>query len=165
METAMYERIVLAYDGTKEGLIALREGALLAKRFQAEVFILSVVPDNDRVALADTLYVDFVGAQVEGYRALLDHARQVSEQLGLKPVTRLVTGEPAVQISAFAKEVRADLVVLGHQKRSLFQRWWSGSSGAYVSDLVDCSVLVGRHNISSEAFEAELIGQVELLVG
>ena len=79
----MYERIVLAYDGTKEGLIALREGALLAKRFQAEVFILSVVPDNDRVALADTLYVDFVGAQVEGYRALLDHARQVSEQLGL----------------------------------------------------------------------------------
>ncbi len=159
----MYERIVLAYDGTKEGLIALREGALLAKRFQAEVFILSVVPDNDRVALADTLYVDFVGAQVEGYRALLDHARQVSEQLGLKPVTRLVTGEPAVQISAFAKEVRADLVVLGHQKRSLFQRWWSGSSGAYVSDLVDCSVLVGRHNISAEAFEAELIGRVELL--
>ena len=159
----MYERIVLAYDGTKEGLIALREGALLAKRFQAEVFILSVVPDNDRVALADTLYVDFVGAQVEGYRALLDHARQVSEQLGLKPVTRLVTGEPAVQISAFAKEVSADLVVLGHQKRSLFQRWWSGSSGAYVSDLVDCSVLVGRHNISAEAFETELIGQVELL--
>ena len=159
----MYERIVLAYDGTKAGLIALREGALLAKRFQAEVFILSVVPDNDRVALADTLYVDFVGAQVEGYRALLDHARQVSEQLGLKPVTRLVTGEPAVQISAFAKEVKADLVVLGHQKRSLFQRWWSGSSGTYVSDLVDCSVLVGRHNISAEAFEAELIGEVELL--
>ena len=57
----------------------------------------------------------------------------------------------------------ADLVVLGHQKRSLFQRWWSGSSGAYVSDLVDCSVLVGRHNISAEAFEAELIGRVELL--
>jgi nucleotide-binding universal stress UspA family protein len=159
----MYERIVLAYDGTKQGLIALREGALLAKRFQAQVFILSVVPDNDRVALADTLYVDFVGAQVEGYRALLDHARQVSEQLGLKPVTRLVTGEPAVQISAFAREVNADLVVLGHQKRSMFQRWWSGASGAYVSDLVDCSVLVGRHNISSEAFEAELIGQVELL--
>ncbi len=159
----MYERIVLAYDGTKEGLIALREGALLAKRFQAQVFILSVVPDTDRVALADTLYVDYVGAQVEGYRGLLEHARQVSEQLGLKPVTRLVSGEPAVQISAFAREVQADLVVLGHQRRSLFQRWWSGASGAYVSDLVDCSVLVGRRQISAEAFEAELVGDVELL--
>ena len=159
----MYERIVLAYDGTKEGLIALREGALLAKRFQAQVFILSVVPDTDRVALADTLYVDYVGAQVEGYRGLLEHARQVSEQLGLKPVTRLVSGEPAVQISAFAREVKADLVVLGHQRRSLFQRWWSGASGAYVSDLVDCSVLVGRRQISAEEFEAELVGDVELL--
>ena len=27
----MYKRILLAYDGTEEGALALREGALLAK--------------------------------------------------------------------------------------------------------------------------------------
>ena len=27
----MYERILLAFDGTREGAVALREGALLAK--------------------------------------------------------------------------------------------------------------------------------------
>ena len=38
----MYKRILLAYDGSREGLVALREGALLAKRQGARVFLLSV---------------------------------------------------------------------------------------------------------------------------
>ena len=33
----MYRKILLAYDGTLEGAIALREGAILAKQCGAEV--------------------------------------------------------------------------------------------------------------------------------
>ena len=39
----MYQRILLAYDGSIEGRTALREGALLARRFNAQVFVLSVI--------------------------------------------------------------------------------------------------------------------------
>jgi len=80
----------------------------------------------------------------------------VLKQLGFDPVARLVVGEPAPQIGAFAKEIDADLVVLGHRRRSFIERWWSGGAGAFVTDHVTCSVLVGRNPISDEAFEAEL---------
>jgi hypothetical protein len=40
----MYRKVMLAYDGSLEGAVALREGAILAKKCGAEVFLLSVVP-------------------------------------------------------------------------------------------------------------------------
>lgn len=152
----MYERILLAYDGSREGLVALREGALLAKRFGARVFLLSVLPESPGARLAEGLSGDVVGQQLTSYKALLARGVEVLKQLGLDPVARLVIGEPAPQIGAYAAEIDADLVVLSHRRQNLIQRWWSGSTGAYISDNVNCSVLVGRNNISDEAFAAAL---------
>ncbi len=152
----MYERILLAYDGSREGLIALREGALLARRCKAQVFLLSVLPETEGLRMAEGVYGDVVGQQINTYKALLERGVAVAKQLGLEPVAKLVVGEPAPQIGAFAREVRADLVVLGHRRQNLLQRWWSGGTGAYISDHVTCSVLIGRKAISDEAFEAEL---------
>lgn len=152
----MYQRILLAYDGSREGLIALREGALLAQRCGASVFLLSVLPETGGARVAEAVYGGVVAQQVDSYKALLARGEAVLKQLGLTPVTRLVIGEPAPQIGAFAKEIAADLVVLGHRRRSAIERWWSGGTGAYVSDYITCSLLLGRNVISDEAFEAEL---------
>ena len=154
----MYERILLAYDGSREGLIALREGALLAKRCGAHVFLLSVLPESPGARLAEGVSGDVVGQQLASYKALLARGVEVLKQLGLEPNARLVIGEPAPQIGAFATEIDADLVVVSHRRQNLLQRWWSGATGAYISDYVDCSVLIGRNTISDEAFEAELHG-------
>jgi nucleotide-binding universal stress UspA family protein len=78
------------------------------------------------------------------------------KQLGLDPVARLTVGEPVKVICAFAKEVDADLVVVGHQKKGLLDRWWSGSTGAYLSDYISCSLLIARNQITDEAFAAEI---------
>jgi nucleotide-binding universal stress UspA family protein len=152
----MYSRILLAYDGTREGAIALREGALLAKQSGAKVFVLSVLPETEGVLMAEGVYGDVVGQQMEEYRGVLDRGVAVLRRLGVDPVAKLVVGEPAPCIGAYAKEVKADLVVLGHRRQTLLQRWWSGGTGAYISDHVTCSVLVARNAISDEAFEAEL---------
>jgi nucleotide-binding universal stress UspA family protein len=155
----MYERILLAYDGTREGLIALREGALLAKQFRARVFLLSVLPESPGARLAEGLSGDVVGQQLASYKALLARGVEVLTQLGLEPVARLVVGEPAPQIGAYAAEIGADLVVLSHRRQNLIQRWWSGSTGAYISENVTCSVLIGRNTISDEAFAEALQGK------
>src|ERR1700753_1970914 len=154
----MYRRILLAYDGTREGIVALREGALLAKRCGSAVFLLSVLPEMEGVRTIDGPFGDVVGQQIETYKALLQRGAAVLKRLGLEPEAKLVIGEPAPQIGAFAAHIGADLVVLGHRRQNLLQRWWSGSTGAYISDHVSCSVLVGRNAISDEAFEAELQG-------
>jgi nucleotide-binding universal stress UspA family protein len=152
----MYSRILLAYDGSREGLIALREGALLAKRCGAQVFLLSVLPASSGLQMAEGVYPGAINQQVSSYKELLARGVTVLKQLGLNPVAKLVVGEPAPQIGMFAKEIGADLVVLGHRPQSLMQRWWSGASGGYVSEHVGCSLLVGRKSVSDEAFEAEL---------
>jgi nucleotide-binding universal stress UspA family protein len=152
----MYRRILLAYDGSREGLIALREGALLARTCGARVFLLSVLPETGGTRMAENVYGGAVAHQIDTYKALLTRGVEALRQLGFEPVARLVVGEPAPQIGAFAKEIGADLVVLGHRKRNILERWWSGGAGAYITDYVGCSVLVGRNPISDEAFEAEL---------
>jgi nucleotide-binding universal stress UspA family protein len=152
----MYRKIVLAYDGTREGLIALREGALIAKHFHAEVHLLAVIPENDGMRIAAGVHGGAATPEVGPYKTLLDQAAATAERLGLKPIPKLAIGEPVPVIGAYAKRIGADLVVLGHRRQNLLQRWWSGSSGAYVSDIVECSVLVGRMPISDEDFKAEL---------
>ena len=53
----MYERILLAYDGSVEGRAALKEGALLARQDKAQVFLLSVVATSGALMAASSLLV------------------------------------------------------------------------------------------------------------
>jgi nucleotide-binding universal stress UspA family protein len=156
----MYKRVLLAYDGSVEGRTALREGALLARHCGAEVFLLSVVVDSNAVLLAAAAQV---GAyiQVDDFTEVLNEGIARLRQLGFDPVAKLVRGEPAEEIGNFAKQIGADLIVVGHRRQSAFDRWWSGPKGAYLMDYTDCSLLVARNVISDEDMKTALptIGQ------
>jgi nucleotide-binding universal stress UspA family protein len=152
----MYDKILLAYDGTLEGAVALREGAILAKHCGAAVFLLSVAPDSPGVQLAEGVQAGAVAYHTDRYREVLERGLARLTRLGMKPVGRLAVGDPAKAIGAYAREVGADLVVVGHQKRNMLERWWSGPSGAYISDFIVCSLLIARNAVSDEAFEAQM---------
>jgi nucleotide-binding universal stress UspA family protein len=153
----MYNRIVLAYDGTLEGRTALREGALLARGCGAQVFLLAVVSGSAGIAIADGLAGGVaVERQISDFEEILQEGVMRLRQMGMNPVAKLVMGEPAAVIGKFAKEIGADLVVVGHQKQSLLSRWWSGSTGAYILDNVNCSLLVARKVMSEQEFNALL---------
>ncbi len=150
----MYKSILLAYDGSMEGALALREGALLARTCGAKVVLLSVIPNTTGgVEIAEGVGGAFT-EQIDGYKDLLRQAVAWLKQRGLEPVARLVIGDPAQIIGAVAKEVAADLVVVGHQRKSFLSRWWSGSTQVYLSDHVSCSILIACNPTSDEAFEA-----------
>lgn len=151
----MYKRIVLAYDGTLEGRTALREGALLAKHSGAKVFLLSVVAESPGTLMAEGAYAGGVRG-LDVYRQLLEEGLARMRGFGLDAVARLVTGEPATQIGAYAKEVKADLVVVGHRRLKLIERWWSGSLGANLLEYTQCSLLVSRNALSEEDIAAEM---------
>ena len=152
----MYKRILLAYDGSVEGRTALREGALLARQCGAEVFLLSVLVDPGAFLLAEVAIAG-VAVQVEDdFMEVLNEGVARLKQLGFDPIAKMVKGEPAREIGNFAKEVGADLIVVGHRRQNAFDRWWSGPKGAYLMDYTDCSLLVARHFISDEDMKAAL---------
>ena len=152
----MFRRILLAYDGSLEGAVALREGALLAKKCSARVFILSVIPESAGVHIAGGVHGGVFAHQMTTYEAVLQRGIVRLKQLGFEPTGKLVNGEPTREIGKYAKEVRADLVVVGHRRKSMLDRWWSGGSGAYISDYLHCSLLIARNAISDEEFETEV---------
>jgi nucleotide-binding universal stress UspA family protein len=166
-ETQMYRRVLLAYDGSLEGRIALREGALLAKQWGAKVFLLAVAPDSAGMHLAEGVCPGGTAGQQERYGAVLEGGVARLKAIGLDPVARFVKGQPVHEIQAFAREVDADLIVVGHQPQKFLDRWWSGSADVYLVDNTHCSVLVARNSVSDQAFEAELqrFGQTPDLEG
>jgi len=150
----MYKRILLAYDGSLEGRTALREGALLARQCGAEVFLLSVIVDTGTLLLAE---VGLTGASIhteDDYMDILNEGVTRLRKLGFSPMAKLVRGQPAEEIGNFARQIEADLIVVGHRRQSVFDRWWSGPKGAYLMDYTDCSLLVARNVVSDEAVEA-----------
>jgi nucleotide-binding universal stress UspA family protein len=152
----MYSRILLAYDGSLEGRAALREGALMALKFQAQVFLLSVITPSAGIEVAESTYPGPVGRRHEHFQTVLDDGVARLKGLGLTVDAELVSGDPARYIGACARRIGADLVVVGHRRKTLLERWWSGPSGAYLSDLLSCSLLISRNAMREEAFQTAL---------
>ena len=100
--------------------------------------------------------VTLAGASVrmeDDFIEILNEGVARLKKLGFDPVAKLVRGQPAEEIGNFAKEIGADLIIVGHRRQSAFDRWWSGPKGAYLMDYTDCSLLVARNAVSDEAIE------------
>ncbi|MGA7537397.1 MAG: universal stress protein [Steroidobacteraceae bacterium] len=154
----MYQRVLLAYDGSIEGRTALREGALLARRYGAQVFVLSVIREAAGTKLGEGVGGGGIAQQQVDYERVLQEGMERLAALGFQASGKLVIGEPAREIAAHAERVKADLVVVGHRRQSALGRWWSGPSGAYLSDHIGCSLLVCQNVIDDEHF-ASLLAQ------
>jgi nucleotide-binding universal stress UspA family protein len=155
-EAAMYRRVILAYDGSTAGRAMLREGALLAKRCGAEVFLLSVIPDSLGLKLVEGDRSAAVAAMAAQYQPVLDEGVRRLRELGFTASGRLTVGEPIREIGAFAREISANLVIVAYRPQSALQRWWSGSENALLIDRIGCSVLVCRSALTEEQFASEL---------
>ena len=147
----MYRNILLAYDGTLEGRIALREGALLAKRCEATVVLLAITETASYVPFtADAGGAYIPQDRTETFQEILDEGSARLARLGLSHRAELRTGDPMTCIVDMATEIAADLVVVGHHKQGAITRWLLGSVTASLIDRLHCSLLIGRLDVSEE---------------
>lgn len=146
----MYRTILLAYDGTREGRLALREGAMLAKILHAEVVLLAVVEPAFTTVAVDVGMTYVPSDQRAEHQKVLDEGSERLTRLGLAYRTVLQTGDPATCIASVAKECKADLVVVGHRKSGRLARWLHEPVTASLIELLDCSVLSGKMEITDE---------------
>jgi nucleotide-binding universal stress UspA family protein len=144
----MYKRILLAYDGSEAGQQALLNCRDIAQWSRAELFLVAIMP------LAST-YVPIEGGIYEGgdeahaeserlrYEAILaDGLKQLSDA-GHIATGAVLVGDSVAEITRYAEEIGADLVVVGHRHLdSWAARWWRGSSTRTLIEHSPCSVLV-----------------------
>ncbi len=140
----MYRTILLAYDGSHEGRLALREGAEVAAACRAKAWLLAVLNLAPGIALGegfDTGHV--VDRDVARYRRILDEGVELLRGHGINAEGRMVQGQPSERIAATAREIGADLIVVGHRNMGRLARWWQGASvSASLLEQAPCSILV-----------------------
>lgn len=140
----MYNRILLAYDGTETGQQALLDCKDLAQWSHAELWLIAVMPSAMSVFALDggIISPELVNSDRAGYQAILaDGLRRLSEA-GFTAQGELLVGESVHEITQFASKVNANLIVVGHKHLdSWAARWWRGAISGALIEHAPCSVL------------------------
>ena len=96
------KKILIATDGSSSALQAVEFGLELAEEHQAEPIFVHVAPAADVLPVAGFAMAGPVSVPHE-----------LAEEQGIEAQTKLLAGDAAKQIVAYANEVDADLIVVG----------------------------------------------------
>ena len=132
------KRILLAYDGGEPAKRALETAAELAKKFEALVSVVSVVPVHaGRIGMDVWEDPDVHARELREARSLL--ALQGIEAEVIEPI-----GEPALAIERIARDGAFDTIVVGSRGLGAISRLLQGSVSGHVATHADATVVVVR---------------------
>jgi nucleotide-binding universal stress UspA family protein len=136
----LFQRILVAFDGSPGGWAALRHGIALASRATATLWALSVEELRPPGRSPEG-----GGSTAAAFLARLhDEARREAARHGVALSADVARGHAARAIVDHAQRMGADLVVLGHRGHAGVVEGVLGSTADRVVDAADCSVLVVR---------------------
>ena len=145
----MLERILIALDGSEHSLRAASEGSEIAKRFDAELHLLTVTkplkltPSVRDYFESEDLVGEFAYVLDPMTDDIMSRARAIAEQCGVKKIkTAVREGKPARSIVDYAKGNRVELIVLGSRGLGEVESTLLGSVSHKVSLLSGMSVLI-----------------------
>lgn len=138
----MINRILVAYDGSDPAKKAYDSALDLAQKYQAEVWVLTVARPPDFAEDVETEAI-LEGSRKHHHR-LLAQLKQQSADSKLHIHFEVAVGHPAEQIIRHAEQHGANLIVMGHRGKTLFERWRLGSISQRVLQYAHCPVLVVR---------------------
>jgi nucleotide-binding universal stress UspA family protein len=139
-----YQRILLAYNGSKEGRRALLEMCDLATFLGAETHLLAVASMPPSLFLTEGFVPEeLLEEEKKRTQSVLDEGIARLRERGFNAKGHLAVGEPVEEICRLAKSLGVQLIVVGHNQNTSFAaRWWKGSVGASLLDYAPCSILI-----------------------
>ena len=139
-----YQRILLAYNGSKEGRRALLEMCDLAAFLNAETHLLAVASMPPSLFLTEGFVPEeLLEEEKKRTQSVLDEGIRALRDRGFNATGHLAVGEPVEEICRLAKSLGTQLIVVGHNQNTSFAaRWWKGSVGASLLDYAPCSILI-----------------------
>jgi nucleotide-binding universal stress UspA family protein len=149
------KRILIATDGSSSAQEAVDLGLELAGQQDAVVTFVLVVPAFDVVPVGGFGSTAATPHHVtESETEPLELAREQAEEVGVAAHTRLLQGDPADEIVAFADIIDADLVVVGSRGHGKLASAVLGSVSHGVLNEARRPVLVARGTVRRPALVA-----------
>jgi nucleotide-binding universal stress UspA family protein len=141
MTEQLFDRILIATDGSEKNRAALEEGIKIARATGAVVYAVYVIDTgtfssmSGDIPLGDTYRV----FQAEAEQAF---ARIKSQAGDVKVETSILEGRPAAEIVKFAVAKKIDLIVIATQGKRGLERLLLGSVAEEIIRSAPCKVLV-----------------------
>ena len=138
----MFNKILLAYDGSDPAGHAFKLALDLAMKYGADLRLVSVARPPE---FGDDVESEAVleNSRKHFQRVLSPLKAQASAQ-GVRVDCEVVIGHPAERIVIEAEKWGADLIVVGHRGHGLMGHWLLGSVAKQVMHHATCDVLVAR---------------------
>ena len=144
----MYEKIVVAVDGSEGGKRALQTAIDLQKVHHGELLILAVYRTHNSWKASMTLVnpelTESTDQALEGYaKNVAEQSKQYALEQGVEAIRSFyIGGGPAREIVNFAQKHQADLIVLGRRGLSHSENQLLGSISLKVANMATCGVLI-----------------------
>ena len=145
----MYNKILIATDGSDLAEKAIQHGVSLAAEIGASISVITVARPMHAVAPPEVMIAfpaeDYAKGAQEHAREILAKAESVAQQANVPCQTRtIVHEEPWQAITEAASEEGSDLIVMGSHGRSGLTRLMLGSEAQKVLAHTKTPVLVVR---------------------
>jgi nucleotide-binding universal stress UspA family protein len=137
----MFERIVIANDGSEGAARALSAAIRLAKSHGAELHMISVEEMPQFPASVDEVIEEKAEAN-HFFDGVIARAQAQAQAAGVKLAAHTVAGHAVATIADFVVRQRADLLVIGYMGHSALYNRVIGSTTDRLVELAPCAVLV-----------------------
>ncbi|GEC89270.1 universal stress protein [Brevibacillus brevis] len=137
----MYQRILLAADGSKNSIRAAQEAAKIASLAPDSCVEILFVADMDKVKNEVLHSQGHEEIELKRQQKLIPIAEQLSAK-NVNHKTKIIIGDPGPAIVEYANNEKVDLVVIGSRGLNAFQEFVLGSVSHKVVKRVQCPVMV-----------------------
>lgn len=142
----MYKRIILAYDGTATGQQALLGIKDMAHWERPKLTLVAVAPSFEMDV--GTVEMGYLGSMSsvnieDKLKEQLRKGVKTLRSMGFEADGEILKGDVIREVTRFAADQNADLIVVGHKhEKRLLRRWWSGSTAKSLVEEAPCNVLI-----------------------
>ena len=143
-----YQNILVPVDGSETSFAAVAKAAELAKAFGSKITVVQVLTLDPYIA-AEYITANQTNDLIERARAsivkTLEEAKQKFTEQGVEAKTKLLEGQViAREITNAAKDLNADLIVIGSHGRTGLKKLFLGSVAQSILSEGTTPVLVVR---------------------
>ncbi len=137
-------KIIITTDFSETSYLAIKHGAFLAQYTKGEIYLVHIITKHWEKfnVFTPSITIENIEKASDAVTAKLNElAATIKNDYGVKVTTVVNTGNPTGEIIKFAKEIEADLIVMGTHGYSSWEDLTIGSNALKVITKSPCPVL------------------------
>lgn len=139
----MFKKILVAFDGSDQAKKALEVAIDLAKKYEAEIYVVEVIPTAILAGMGFAPVPDSVINQIFGKaKKDMDFVKSLVSNEKIKVTVDILEGDPGSEIINYANKNNIDIIITGSRGLSGIKKLFLGSVSSKIVSEAKVPVLV-----------------------